>query len=53
MDKLPIFSKLDEITGLFLKDGLLLLMAETGAGKTTLFPWKLMQHPECNQEKIL
>ncbi|MCK5241288.1 DEAD/DEAH box helicase, partial [bacterium] len=53
MNKLPIFSKLDEIVGLFLKNGLLLLMAETGAGKTTLFPWKLMQAPEFNQGKIL
>ncbi len=53
MDKLPISPKLDEIAGLFLKDGLLLLVAETGAGKTTLFPWKLMQRPEFNQGKIL
>ncbi|MCD4812336.1 ATP-dependent helicase HrpB [bacterium] len=53
MKTLPIFHKLDDIIQLFLKNGLLLLTAETGAGKTTLFPWKLLTHPDFSQKKII
>jgi len=50
---LPIFPFLDEISGTLAREGLLLLSAETGAGKTTLFPWKLLSLPAFARNKIL
>jgi ATP-dependent helicase HrpB len=53
VSQLPIFPFLDSLAETLLGKGLLLLSAETGAGKTTLFPWKLLAHPGFAQGKLL
>lgn len=53
IESFPIFPFLEELAGLLAREKLLLLTAETGAGKTTLFPWKLLSHPEYQTSKIL
>jgi ATP-dependent RNA helicase HrpB len=49
----PIFPFLDQITQTLNSQGLLLLSAEPGAGKTTIVPWKLLSHPDFNSGKLL
>ena len=41
---LPVYPRLDEIADALATQGLLLLHAEPGAGKTTLVPWRLLTH---------
>ncbi len=50
---LPIFPQLDSIADGLMRAGMLLVQAEPGAGKTTLVPWKLLQHEHCAKLKIL
>ncbi|TFH43115.1 MAG: DEAD/DEAH box helicase [Chrysiogenales bacterium] len=49
---LPVYSHLDEISELLAHRGMLILNAETGAGKTTLVPWRLLRHPSFMDHKI-
>lgn len=53
IQSMPVFPHLDEIAESLARDGTLLLHAETGAGKTTLVPWRLLSHPAFNKLKIL
>jgi len=53
ISSLPIYPYLDEIAGSLSRDRTLLLHAETGAGKTTLVPWRLLSHDACAGSKIL
>lgn len=50
---LPLFPHLDRIADSLARDGVLLLHAETGAGKTTLVPWRLLSHPAFAGQKIM
>ncbi len=50
---LPVYRYLDEIAESLARNGTLLLHAETGAGKTTLVPWRLLSHSAFNKLKIL
>ncbi len=53
MQTLPIYSHLGKIADSLARDGTLQLHAETGAGKTTLVPWRLLSHPAFSSTKIL
>lgn len=53
MRDLPVYPFLDEIAGTLARAGALMLHAETGAGKTTLVPWKLLSHESFSGAKIL
>ena len=50
---LPVHPFLNEIANALALDRTLLLHAETGAGKTTLVPWKLLSHAAYGGSKIL
>jgi ATP-dependent helicase HrpB len=50
---LPVYPFLGEITDSLARDRTLMLHAETGAGKTTLVPWKLLSHSAYTGLKIL
>jgi ATP-dependent helicase HrpB len=50
---LPVHPFLDEIADSLARDRTLLLHAETGAGKTTLVPWKLLSHAAFSGSKML
>ncbi|TAL31533.1 MAG: ATP-dependent helicase HrpB [Spirochaetes bacterium] len=50
---LPVYGRLGEIADEFARARLLLLTAETGAGKTTLVPWRLLSHPAFSAGRIL
>lgn len=52
-ESLPVYQHLDEIAASLARDGTLLLHAETGAGKTTLVPWRLLEHQAFRQSKII
>ena len=53
IESLPVYRHLDEIAASLSRDRTLLLHAETGAGKTTLVPWRLIQHPDYAGKKVL
>ncbi|NTV53213.1 MAG: ATP-dependent helicase HrpB [Candidatus Firestonebacteria bacterium] len=53
ISRLPIYPCLDSLADTLAQQGLLLLSAETGAGKTTLFPWKLLAHTAFTPGKLL
>ncbi len=50
---LPVYTRLDEITGTLAREGVLILNAETGSGKTTIVPWGLLRHPSFREGKII
>lgn len=43
IESLPLYPRLGEIAATLAREGLLLLHAEPGAGKTTLVPWELVR----------
>ncbi|HPL15105.1 MAG TPA: ATP-dependent helicase HrpB [Spirochaetota bacterium] len=53
IQSLPIYPHLDDIAGALAREGILLLHAETGAGKTTLVPWRLLSHKAYTGSKTL
>ncbi len=53
IESLPVYQHLDEIAESLAREGTLLLHAETGAGKTTLVPWRFLSHHACCESKIL
>ncbi len=53
IQSLPIYPHLDDIAGSLAREGILLLHAETGAGKTTLVPWRLLSHGAYTGSKTL
>ncbi len=53
LQSLPVYPRLDEIADALARDRILMLNAETGAGKTTLVPWKLLSHAAFSGSKIL
>ncbi len=50
---LPVYTRLDEITGTLAREGMLILNAETGSGKTTIVPWGLLRHSSFHGRKII
>lgn len=50
---LPLYPRLGEITDTLAERNLLMLHAETGAGKTTLIPWRLLEHRAFAGAKII
>ncbi|MDD4352687.1 MAG: ATP-dependent helicase HrpB [Candidatus Gracilibacteria bacterium] len=50
---LPISPYLDKITDSLADNYTVMLHAETGAGKTTLVPWKLLSHKAFAEKKII
>ncbi|MBN2159290.1 MAG: ATP-dependent helicase HrpB [Spirochaetes bacterium] len=50
---LPIYEYLDRIADSLDHNGTLMLQAETGAGKTTLVPWRLLSEKSFSGGKIL
>ncbi len=53
IQSLPVYPYLGEIAESLARDQTLLLHAETGAGKTTLVPWRLLSHPAFTGSRIL
>jgi ATP-dependent helicase HrpB len=53
IQSLPVYTRLDEIAGSLNSNRMLMLIAETGAGKTTLVPWKFLSHEGFSGKKIL
>ncbi|MEW6517238.1 MAG: ATP-dependent helicase HrpB [candidate division FCPU426 bacterium] len=51
--QLPVYPFLKELAATLAGQGLLLLDAEPGAGKTTLVPWRLLDEPALGGGKIL
>jgi ATP-dependent helicase HrpB len=43
IESLPLYPRLGEIADTLVREGLLMLHAEPGAGKTTLVPWELVR----------
>lgn len=50
---LPVYPRLGEIADTLARDGLMMLQAEPGAGKTTLVPWHLLLTGVATEGKIL
>ncbi|HOD13994.1 MAG TPA: ATP-dependent helicase HrpB [Spirochaetota bacterium] len=50
---LPVYAQLDEIAGSLAASGTLILHAETGAGKTTLVPWRLLSHDAFTGSRLI
>ncbi len=53
IDILPLYQHLEEIASQLASCNLLILHAEPGAGKTTLVPWRLLEHEAFAGAKIL
>ncbi len=49
---LPIFERLDELMASWERSPVLGLEAETGAGKSTLVPWRLLAEPALNGKRL-
>jgi ATP-dependent helicase HrpB len=50
---LPLYPRLDEVAAALLARGHLILHAEPGAGKTTLVPWRLLNHGALASGRII
>lgn len=50
---LPVYARLDEIADALAGAGTLMLHAETGAGKTTLVPWRLLSHHAFSKARLI